>query len=75
MDDLIDHSVGFSLSVIPGTPVNQGEVLAWVLASDDAGVAAGQAALDEAITIGDAPVTLPPFISHRVTRDGVERLS
>lgn len=75
MDDLIDHSVGFSLSVIPGTPVNQGEVLAWVLASDAAGVAAGQAALDEAITIGDAPVTLPPFISHRVTRDGVERLS
>ena len=65
MEDTIDHAVGFSLCVIPGDKVRRGDVLAWVLASDDAGVAAGKAALDEAIAIGDDEVSVPPLISPR----------
>ena len=74
MDDRVDHSVGFSLRAIPGDRVKQGDPLAEILAADADGVAAGRAALDEAIVIGDAPVVLPPLISHRVTASGVERL-
>ncbi|MDA1081005.1 MAG: thymidine phosphorylase [Gemmatimonadetes bacterium] len=75
MEDSIDHSVGFSLRAIPGDRVRRGDVLAEILAADSAGVEAGKLALDEAIAIGDAAVTLPPLVSHRVTGSGVERLA
>jgi len=74
MEDVVDHSVGFTLETIPGTRVKRGDVLATILAKDDDGVGVGNAVLHEAIVIGDAPVTLPPLISHRVTAAGVERL-
>lgn len=74
MEDRIDHAVGFSLAAIPGDRVRTGDVLATILASDDAGVAAGRRVLDSAVVIGEPAVTLPPLISHRVTAAGVERL-
>ena len=75
MDDRIDHSVGFTMSAIPGDRVRAGDVLAEIHAADDAGAGAGRAALDEAIAIDDTPVVLPPLVSHRVTSTGVERLA
>jgi pyrimidine-nucleoside phosphorylase len=75
MEDRIDPSVGFTLRAIPGDRVRKGDELVTILAADEAGVAAGRAALDEAIVIGDEALTLPPLISHRVTAGGVERLS
>jgi pyrimidine-nucleoside phosphorylase len=74
MEDRIDHAVGFSLAAIPGDRVRAGDVLATILASDDAGVATGRRVLDSAVVIGEPAVTLPPLISHRVTAAGVERL-
>ncbi len=74
MEDRIDPSVGFRIHAIPSDSVRKGDRLVTILAADAAGVAAGRAALDEAIVIGDAPVTLPLLISHRVTAAGVEQL-
>jgi pyrimidine-nucleoside phosphorylase len=74
MEDTLDHSVGFTLRKFPGDQVNAGDVLATINAADAAGVAAGKAALDEAVVVGDEPLILPPLISHRVTSRGVEKL-
>jgi thymidine phosphorylase len=75
MDDALDYAAGYSLRAIPGDRVRKGDVLAEILGGSAERVAAGRAALDRAIIIGDAPVTLPPLISHRVTAAGVERLA
>jgi pyrimidine-nucleoside phosphorylase len=71
MEDRIDPSVGFVITVKPGDEVGAGDAIASVFARDDAGAAAGLAALAEAITIGDAG-RLTPLITHRVTAAGVE---
>jgi pyrimidine-nucleoside phosphorylase len=75
MDSVIDPTVGFVISVRPGDYVKSGEPLATVFAHDMAGVAAGMAALSEAITIADEADLPLPLISHRVTAAGVERLA
>jgi pyrimidine-nucleoside phosphorylase len=75
MEDRLDHSVGFTIHKIPSDPVKAGDVLVTINAADAAGVAAGKAALDDAVVIGDEPLTLPPLMSHRVTARGVEKLS
>lgn len=75
MDSVIDPTVGFVVSVRPGDYVKSGEPLATVFAHDMAGVAAGMAALSEAITIADEADLPLPLISHRVTAAGVERLA
>ncbi len=74
MEDVVDHAAGFTLRAIPGDRVARGDVLAEIHARDAATIAEGRAALDRAIVIGDAPVVLPPLISHRVTAAGVEQL-
>lgn len=74
MEDVIDPSVGFVISARPGDHVKAGEPLATVFAHDMAGVAAGMAALSEAIAIGDEAELPLPLMSHRVTASGVERL-
>lgn len=74
MEDTIDPAAGYTLRVIPGDRVRRGDVLAEVRCADRGRLAAGMAALDAAIAIGDRPVTLGPLISHRVTAAGVERL-
>ena len=71
VDGAVDPSVGFVISARPGDRVAEGEPLATVFARDAEGIAAGLAALDEAMVIADhAPQPLP-LVSHRVTRDGV----
>ena len=71
MGDRIDPSVGFVVRARPGDVVQVGEPLATIFARDEAGVAAGMAALREAFTIADEAEPPLPLVSHRVTKDGV----
>jgi len=74
VDDDIDPTVGFVITVKPGDPVRAGEPIASVFAGGDDGIVTGLAALREAIVIGDEG-RLTPLLSHRVTAAGVEALS
>jgi pyrimidine-nucleoside phosphorylase len=74
IEDRIDPSVGFVITVKPGDVVRAGDPIASVFARDDAGAAGGLAALGEAIAIGDEG-GLAPLISHRITARGVEVLT
>jgi pyrimidine-nucleoside phosphorylase len=71
MEDRIDPSVGFVIRARPGDVVQVGEPLASIFARDEAGVAAGMAALSEAIVIADEADPPLPLVSHRVSKDGV----
>ncbi|MBI3568352.1 MAG: thymidine phosphorylase [Gemmatimonadetes bacterium] len=74
MEERIDPSVGFRITTRPGDRVKRGEVLATIEARDAASAAAGRAALDAAITIGDSAPPPIPLVSHRVSASGVELL-
>jgi thymidine phosphorylase len=74
MEDTIDHAVGFVVTVKPGDRVREGEPIASIFARDDAGIAAGTAALREAIALGESG-HLTPLITHRITARGVELLA
>jgi thymidine phosphorylase len=74
IEDQIDPSVGFVITVKPGEEVRAGDPIASVFARDDASAAGGLAALGEAIVIGEEG-RLTPLISHRVTSRGVEVLA
>jgi thymidine phosphorylase len=74
LEDVIDPSVGFVITVKPGDKVSEGEPIGSVFARDKAGVDAAFRALSQAVTIGGTLEVLP-LISHRVTRDGVEVLA
>jgi pyrimidine-nucleoside phosphorylase len=71
IEDEIDPSVGFVITVKPGDEVRAGDPIASVFARDEAGVAGGLSALAEAIGIGDQG-RLSPLITHRITSRGVE---
>ena len=73
MEDAVDPTVGFVITARPGDWVEAGEPLATVFARDHAGILAGQAALNQAITIADEAEPPLPLVSHRVTSAGVER--
>jgi pyrimidine-nucleoside phosphorylase len=66
LEDEVDPAVGFVITVKPGQRVARDEPLATIHARDEAGLAVGRRALDEAITIGDAGAPLP-LLSHRIT--------
>ena len=75
VEDTVDHSVGFVITVKPGDKVLAGEPIASVFARDAAGVEAGYEALTQAIVITDRLTERPlPLISHRVTKEGVEEM-
>ena len=74
IEDTIDHAVGFVITVKPGDRVREGEPIASIFARDAAGVAAGAAALGEAIVLAEEG-QLTPLITHRVTARGVEPLA
>ena len=74
VEDHIDPTVGFVLTVKPGDKVRRGDPIASVFARDEAGIPIGIAALEVAIAIGDSG-KLTPLISHRVTAAGVEPLA
>ena len=71
LEDSIDPTVGFVVTVKPGDAVRAGEPIASVFARDQAGVALGMAALREAVKIGEHG-RLTPLISHRITARGVD---
>jgi pyrimidine-nucleoside phosphorylase len=73
VEDAVDPTVGFVITVKPGDPVRAGEPIASVFARDDAGIALGMQALREAVTIGETG-RLTALISHRITGRGVEVL-
>ncbi len=76
VDDPIDPTVGFVITVKPGDKVLEGEPIASVFAKDADGIRTGFDALAAAIVIGDKLKEKPlPLVSHRVTRAGVEELS
>ncbi len=76
VDDDVDASVGFVITVKPGDRVVEGEPIASVFARDAAGIELGMAALREAIGIGGKLEQKPlPLVSHRVTKAGVEALA
>jgi pyrimidine-nucleoside phosphorylase len=72
VEDVVDPTVGFVITARPGDVVRAGEPLATIFARDGAGVAAGRAALLEAIRLADDADPPLPLISHRVTEAGVE---
>ncbi len=75
VDDTVEPSVGFVITVKPGDKVLAGEPIASVFARDAEGIQIGFEALERAITVGDKLVERPlPLISHRVSRKGVESL-
>lgn len=71
VEDTIDPTVGFVITVKPGDPVRAGEPIASVFARDADGLALGLEALRDAVSIG-AEGRRTPLISHRVTAGGVE---
>lgn len=75
MEDRLDLSVGFMISVRPGDWVEQGEPMASIFARDRAGVESGRTTLRAAITIADEADLPLPLVSHRVSAAGVEQLA
>ncbi|HEX7024351.1 MAG TPA: thymidine phosphorylase, partial [Gemmatimonadales bacterium] len=73
-EDSIDPGVGFLIPAKPGARVRRGDVLAVIHARTEADAERARTALDEAIVIGTAAKPLP-LVSHRVTKEGVERLA
>lgn len=73
-EDAVDPAVGFRIYRKPGDPVEPGARLATVLARREDQMPAALAALRAALPIGDSAAPLP-LISHRVSRDGVTRLT
>jgi pyrimidine-nucleoside phosphorylase len=73
VEDTVDPTVGFVITVKPGDRVESGQPIASIFARDEAGVEIGVAALRAAIRIGER-VVAPPLVSHRVTAEGVTRL-
>lgn len=76
VEDAVEPSVGFVITVKPGDKVLAGEPIASVFARDAAGIQTGFDALQRAITVGEKLVERPlPLISHRVSKKGVESLA
>jgi pyrimidine-nucleoside phosphorylase len=74
VEDSVDPSVGFVITVKPGDQVKANEPIASIFAKDADGIALGQTALREAIAIGESG-RLTPLITHRITSKGVEELA
>ena len=76
VEDTVDPTVGFVITVKPGDKVLSAEPIASVFAKDPPGIALGFEALRQAIVIGDKLAEKPlPLVSHRVTKAGVEELT
>ncbi|HEV2670424.1 MAG TPA: thymidine phosphorylase [Gemmatimonadales bacterium] len=76
VDDVIDPTVGFVITVKPGDKVLEGEPIASVFAKDADGIRTGFGALSQAIVIGDKLTQKPlRLVSHRVSKAGVEELA
>ncbi len=74
LEDELDSAAGFVITARPGQWVESGEPVATVFAATSVGIAAGRAALRQAIVIADEAELPLPLVSHRVTANGVEEL-
>ncbi len=74
LEDELDSAAGFVITARPGHWVESGEPVATVFAANSVGIAAGRAALRQAIVIADEAELPLPLVSHRVTVNGVEEL-
>src|SRR5436309_3401055 len=75
VEDPVDPTVGFVITVKPGDKVLAGEPIASVFARNPGGMKLGFEALQLAIGVKDKLSVKPlPLISHRVSKDGVEKL-
>ena len=72
MEESVDPSVGFVITVKPGDKVEKGQPLATIHAKRKSALEIGRRTLQEAIVIGDSPRDALPLISHRVTSEGIE---
>ncbi|MEP6550717.1 MAG: thymidine phosphorylase, partial [Gemmatimonadales bacterium] len=75
MEEKVDPSVGFVISVKPGHHVLKDQPLATIHARSREDLELGKSILEKAIAIGDATPTPLPLVSHRVTVRGVEELT
>src|SRR5215472_1068068 len=76
VEDTVEPSVGFVITVKPGDKVLAGEPIASVFARDATGIQVGFEALERAIAVGDKLGERPlALISHRVSRAGVAALA
>jgi len=73
MEDRIDPSVGFIITVKPGDEVRRGQPLASIHALDEAGLKEGKRALDEAIRIGEESMPCLPLVSVKITSEGTTK--
>ncbi len=72
MEDTVDPSVGFVITVKPGDKVAKGQPIATIHARRKSALEVGRRTLQEAIAVGEAPAEGCALISHRVTASGVE---
>jgi pyrimidine-nucleoside phosphorylase len=75
LGDQLDSAAGFVITARPGDWVEAGEPLATVFAANTVGVAAGRAALRNAIVIADEAEPPLPLVSHRVSAAGITELT
>ena len=75
MEEKVDPSVGFVITVKPGHRVTKGQTLATIHARSREDIAVGRSSLEQAIVIGDSAPPPLPLVSHRVTARGVEQLA
>ena len=66
LEDEVDPTVGFVITVKPGDRVTARQPIASVFACDDAGIAIGMAALGRAVVIGDGPAEPLPLLIDRI---------
>lgn len=69
--DPIDHRAGITLFKTYGNAVEQGEAVAILYASDEAKLASGRAAFEEAISYSPCAPDAKPLLIATVTKDGV----
>ena len=74
MEDKVDPSVGFVITVKPGDHVLKGQSLATIFARSKEDLETGRSVLERAIVISDSAPPPLPLVSHRITARGVERL-
>lgn len=74
VEEAVDPTVGFVITVKPGDAVRAGQPIASVFARDAAGIGLGMMALADAVEIGEEGQRTP-LVSHRITAKGVERLA
>jgi pyrimidine-nucleoside phosphorylase len=74
MEDKVDPSVGFVITVKPGDGVSRGDVIATIHARSKEDLGIGRSVLEQAIVLGESARDALPLVSHRITVAGVEVL-